>query len=84
MSLLFRKFASELVKYLQSIGDLLDKIVRVFGHLNLVDGRKHLQQIYIAIEAPHYKSSQPSSFDAVECVLLVLWFLGPYEGFVNL
>jgi len=49
-----------------------------------VNGSKHLLQIYIAIEAPHYKASQPSSFDAVECVLLVFWFLRPYEGLVNL
>lgn len=57
LNLLFRKFASEMVKNSQSGSNLVDNISGVFGLLSLEDGSKHLLQIYIAIEASHYKTS---------------------------
>ena len=57
LNLLLRKFASEMVKNSQSGGNLVDNISGVFGLLSLEDGSKYLLQIYIAIEASHYKTS---------------------------
>ena len=58
LNLLLRKFASEMVKNSQSGGNLVDIMFSgVFGLLSLEDGSKYLLQIYIAIEASHYKTS---------------------------
>ena len=84
LNLLLRKFASEIVKNTQSSGNLVDNIFGVFGLLSLENGSEYFLQIYIAIKSSHYKASQPSSLDAVESFLFVLWLLRPYECIVNL